>query len=118
MDHPFYMGSGRPPHRTFIGRLPGGKYALKALGQLDLIISPRDQEYEQHVCAIIDGYDHDLQNSLRELCRTRTSSRTPANHLDRFTADGLIEYPKNGPGWIKADLRRAVDSTLDKLGAQ
>lgn len=105
----FLLVWGREGRRTeaFIGRLPGvGKYALKVLEQLDLIISSRDQEYEQHVCTIIRGYDDDLQKSLRELWRTKNSSHTPGNHLNRFTKDGLIEYPINGPVWIKADLRR------------
>jgi hypothetical protein len=74
-----------------LATLRGGKYALKGLEQLDLIISPRDQEYEQHVRTIIGGYDHDLLKSLRELWRTKNSSHTPAEHLDRFTRDGLIE---------------------------
>jgi hypothetical protein len=110
---------GREERRTenVISRMPVvGKYMLKALEQIDSIISPRDQEYERHVAIVIDGYDHDLRKSLRELWRTRNSSRILANHLSQFVADGLIEFPKNGPGWIKADLRRVVGRTLDKLG--
>jgi hypothetical protein len=42
---------------------------------------------------------------------------TPTTHLDPFTKDALIDYPKDGPGWIKADLRRVVGRMLDKLGA-
>jgi hypothetical protein len=110
---------GREEHRTenVISRMPVvGKYMLKPLEQIDSIISPRDQEYERYVAIVIDGYDHDLRKSLRELWRTRNSSRILANHLSQFVADGLIEFPKNGPGWIKADLRRVVGRTLDKLG--
>jgi hypothetical protein len=80
---------GREEHRTenVISRMPVvGKYMLKPLEQIDSIISPRDQ------------------------------ARILANHLSQFVADGLIEFPKNGPGWIKADLRRVVGRTLDKLG--
>jgi hypothetical protein len=115
----FLVVWGREGRRTeaFVGRLPGGKYALKALEQLDMVISPRDKEYEHHIQIIIEGYGHDLRNSLRELWRIRNSSRILADHLSRFTADGLIEYPKNGPGWIKTDIRRAVGRVLDKLGA-
>jgi hypothetical protein len=40
---------GREPRRTnaFIGRLPGGGYILKALAQLDCVLSPRAQDYDQ-----------------------------------------------------------------------
>jgi hypothetical protein len=102
---------------TFIGRLPiVGQYALKALEKFDSIISPRDQEHEHHVATVINGYDHDLRKSLRELWRTKNSSHTPANHLNIFIRDGLIDFPNNGPGWIKDNLRRVIGRTLDKLG--
>ena len=69
----FFLYGVEKGRRTeaFIGRLPGGKYALKAL------------EHERHVRTIIGGYDRDLQKSLRELWRTR-NSHTLAKHLDRF----------------------------------
>jgi hypothetical protein len=57
---------GRAERRTeaFIGGLPGGSYALKALNQLDLIINPRDQEHDKHIRTIIVGYDDDLNRDL------------------------------------------------------
>jgi hypothetical protein len=65
----FLVVWGREGPRTeaFVGRLPGGKYALKVLEQLDMVISPRDKEYEHHIQIIIDDYDHDLQKSLRRI---------------------------------------------------
>jgi hypothetical protein len=101
---------------TFIGRLPGGKYALKVLRQIELVIEPRDQEHEHYIKDVIVGYGNDLRASLRTVLITRNSSRILAHHLDRFTTDGLIEYPQNGPGWIKPDLRYIVTHTLDELG--
>lgn len=99
-----------------IGQMPGGRYALVILEQLDLLLSPRDREYEQHVRSIIISYDRDQQKSLRDLWRTRSSSGTSGEHLNRFVADGFIEYPKDGPGWIKPDLREVVGRTLDEVG--
>ena len=99
-----------------IGRMPGGRYALLALEQLDLLLSPRDREYERYIRAIILRYERDQQQSLRVLWLTRSSSSTPNEHLNRFVADGFIEYPKDGPGWIKPDIRTIVDRTLDELG--
>jgi len=115
----FLIVWGREGRRTeaFIGRVPGGSYMLKGLEQLDLILSPRDREYERHIRTVIGGYDVDQRKSLRDLWRTRSSSRTPSEHLNRFVADGFIEYPKDGPGWIKPDLRDIVARALDELGA-
>src|SRR6266567_7298735 len=109
---------GRAPRRTeaFIGHLPGGEYVLKALEQLDLVLSPRDREYEQRIRAIIIAYTDDLRGSLRKLWHARNSSQIPAQHLNQFTVDGLIEYPHNGPGWIKLELRDTVNRVLDELG--
>lgn len=108
---------GRAERRmeAFIGGLRGGSYALKVLNQLDLIISPRDQEYDKYIKAIIIGYDDDLKASLRTLFITRNSSRISANHLSRFIADGFMEFPKDGPGSIKEELRVIVRRTLDEL---
>jgi hypothetical protein len=42
----FLIAWGREPKRTeeFVGSLPSGSYLLKALAQLDLILSPRNSE--------------------------------------------------------------------------
>jgi hypothetical protein len=112
----FLIVWGREGKRTeaFVSRLPGGSYALKTLEQLDLVLSPRDREYEQHRKNIIIGYDDDQRKALRELWRTRNTSHNP--HLDRFVKDGWIEYPKDGPGWIKPELMAVVGRTLDERG--
>jgi hypothetical protein len=91
---------GREERRTeaLIGRLPGSNYFLRALQQVDLILSPRDLAYEQQIRAIITGYDHELRNSLGKLWRTRNSSQTATQHWDRFNRDGLVEHSFSGPG--------------------
>lgn len=108
---------GREPRRTeeFIGRLPGREAILKALKQLDLVLSTRDQEYEQHIRKIIAKYDNDLQQSLRIVSRTRNTSQIAAQHLNQFTTDGLIEYPHLGPGSLKPELRNIIERVLDEL---
>lgn len=115
----FLIVWGRAPRSTesFVGRLPCGSYWLKCLEQLDFIISPRDRAFEQHVRSIIVGYDDDHRKSLRALWITRSSSGAPHEHLSQFSAAGFIEYPKDGPGWIRPDLRYVVRRTLDELGA-
>jgi hypothetical protein len=108
---------GREPRRTeaFIGRLPGGGYILKALERLDLVLSIRDQEYDQQIRTIVTDYDNDLRQSLRILWRTRNTSRIMAAHLNQFTTDGLIQYPQLGPGSIKPELRDIIERALDEL---
>jgi hypothetical protein len=115
----FLLVWGRDSRRTeaFIGRLPGGAKLLETLEYLDFVLSPRDREYEQHIRTIIIGYDRDRQKFLRDLWRVRSSSGTPAEHLNRFVADGFIEYPKDGPGWIKPELREIVGRTLHEVSA-
>ncbi len=115
----FFIVWGRWNRETeaFIGRLPCGKCALKFLEQIDLILSPRDREHDQHIRAVISAYNSDIRASLRIVLRTRNSSRVLAHHLAPFTADGLIEYPQNGPGQIKPELRYIVERTLSELGA-
>jgi hypothetical protein len=115
----FLIVWGIEPRATeaIIGKLSFGRYILKGLEYIDSVLSPRDREYDQHIQAVITAYNDDLRASLRTVFRTRNSSRILADHLNRFVADGLIEYPKDGPGWIKPELRRVVSRTLDELGA-
>ena len=101
---------------TAIGGLPGGSYILMILEQLDLIIYPRDRNYENHVASVVQNYDPAILKSLRELWITRNSSLTTSQHLSLFTTDGLIEYPHNGPGAIKSELRSTIKHVLDDLG--
>jgi hypothetical protein len=98
---------------AFVKNLPMGQYILAAL---DTFV-PRDREYNEHIRIIIEGYDVDLRKALRTLYRTRNTSRVVSQHLSKFVADGFIEYPKDGPGWIKPELRDIVGRTLDDLGA-
>jgi hypothetical protein len=113
----FLFAWGREPRRTeaFIGRLPGGGYIVKALERLDLVLSTRDQEYDQLIRTIVTDYDNDLRQSLRILWRTRNTSQIMAEHLNQFTTDGLIEYPHLGPGSIKPELRYIIERVLDEL---
>jgi hypothetical protein len=114
----FLIVWGREERRTeaFIGRLPGGKYLLRALLQLDLILSPRDLAYEGQIQAIITGYEHELRESLRRLWRTRNPSDVPQQHWERFKRDGLVEHSFSGPGGVRAELREIVGRALDELG--
>jgi hypothetical protein len=101
-------------HKDYVedlaGRLPFGlgDYLLKLLGWLDSFITQRDLAYEGHITWTVRSYDFLMQKSLRELLRTRTSDRIPPEHLSRFTRDGLMAYPHNGPAWIKPELSELV----------
>ena len=45
----FLIVWGREPRATeaFIGAVPGGRHILRFLHQADMIITPRDEKYEQ-----------------------------------------------------------------------
>jgi hypothetical protein len=102
---------------AFVKNLPMGQYILAALDTFDSVLMPRDRECNEHIRIIIEGYDVDLRKALRTLYRTRNTSRVVSQHLSKFVADGFIEYPKDGPGWIKPELRDIVGRTSDDLGA-
>jgi len=72
----FLVVWGRQSRATeqFISALPCGRYILKVLHQFDLIISPRDQEYERHLRTLIAGYPEIVRTSLEKL---RTSGWQP-----------------------------------------
>jgi hypothetical protein len=53
---------------------------------------------------------------LRTLFSARNSSKIVAQHLSQFNADGFMEYPKEGPGSIKEELRVVVGHRLNELG--
>jgi hypothetical protein len=102
---------------AFIGNLPTvGPYLLKVLEYIEGVLVVQDPEYNKHVRAIIIGYDPNLRSALRTLYRTRNTNLVDS-YRQRFVADGLIEYPKDGPGWLKPELRDIVGRTLDELGA-
>jgi hypothetical protein len=56
----FLIAWGRDQRRveSFVGRLPAGRYLLNGLNQLDLIISPRDEQYAKKL----------LQQCYIEIC--------------------------------------------------
>jgi hypothetical protein len=93
-----------------------GRHLLRGLEQIDLLLVPQDREYNQHIRSIIQGYDAEWRRALRVLYRTRNTNSV-APYLSRFVADGFIEYPKDGPGWIKPELRDIVGRALDEFGA-
>jgi hypothetical protein len=99
-----------------IGSLPGGGYILKFLHQIDLIISPRDQEFERHLKSLIAGYPLVVRASLAKLTQTRSGASVDSSHWQQFRHDGLVDHPHSGPGPIKEDLREMVGRILDELG--
>jgi hypothetical protein len=110
---------GREGRRTeaFIGRLPAGGYMLKVLEQLDLILSPRDRDYEQQIRMVITGYRDDLRMALRILWTTRNPNNITSQQWDQFFRDCLVDSPSNNRGSMKAELRDIVGRVLDELGA-
>ena len=74
------------------------------------------ERYENFVSGFLHYYDTEVRNALRTLYRTRNTNLVEP-HRGRFVADGFIEYPKDGPGWLKPELRDIVGRTLDELGA-
>jgi hypothetical protein len=114
----FYrLGKEQRGTESFIKRLPFGIEIRKFLDAFDSVLTPRDRDYEQHVKTIVTGYDPEAQAALRKLYRTRNTNQIADHYRGRFVADGFIEYPKDGPGWIKPELRDVVARTLDDLAA-
>jgi hypothetical protein len=115
----FFIVWGKEQRGTesFIKRLPFGIEIRKFLDAFDSVLTPRDRDYEQHVKTIVTGYDPEAQAALRKLYRTRNTNQIADHYRGRFVADGFIEYPKDGPGWIKPELRDVVARTLDDLAA-
>jgi hypothetical protein len=110
-----FWGTEQRPTERFIQQLPLGPHILKILDAVDSAVTPRDREYERDVRSIITGYDASERAALRLLYQTRNTNRVPAFE-NKFKADGFIEYPKDGPGWIKPEARDVVGRTLDELG--
>ena len=76
----FLIFWGRDSERTeaWVSRLPvGGQLLTKWLHQLDLIVSPRDQDYEEHLRRVISGYDAKQRKFLRRLLDTRAYRSIP-----------------------------------------
>ena len=110
-------GMDGPGTEAFIGRLPSGKYLLRFLEQIDLILSPRDREYDQHIRGVIIGYHDDSRKALRLLLATRNPYKITSQQWDQFFQDCLVDSPSNNRGGVKAELRDIVGRVLDELGA-
>jgi hypothetical protein len=115
----FLVFWGRDSERTeaAVSRIPiAGPFLIKGLHQLDLIISPRDQDYEEHLREVITAYSPRYRQSLRKLLQTRLASQIPDSHWLKFSKDGLVEHLHSGPGPIKTDLRDPIRRILRELG--
>jgi hypothetical protein len=115
----FILVWGRDSARTeaMVNRIPvAGEFLARGLHQLDSIISPRDQDYEEHLREVITAYSPRYRQSLRKLLQTRLASQIPDSHWLKFSKDGLVEHPHSGPGPIKTDLRDPIRRILRELG--
>jgi len=101
---------------AFVESLPMGRHLKNMLVYIEAALVARDPDYAQHIRSTVVGYDAELRTALRTLYRTRNTNLV-GQHEQRFKADGLIEYPKDGPGWIKPEARDIVGRTLDEIGA-
>jgi hypothetical protein len=100
---------------AFIKDLPLGSHILKGLDALDSVLTPRDRDHELHIRSVISCYDDQTRAALRKLLQTKNTNTVPT-YENKFKADGFIEYPKDGPGWIKPELRDVVARTLNQPG--
>ena len=113
----FFWGRHSERTEAAVSRIPmAGPFLVKGLHQLDLIISPRDQDYEQHLREVITAYSPRYRQSLRKLLQTRLASQIPDGHWLKFSKDGLVEHLHSGPGPIKTDLRDPIRRILRELG--
>jgi hypothetical protein len=65
----------------------------------------RNIEYEQHIRDTVANYDGEQRAALRTLLRTRNTNNDFSSALRPLTDHGLIEFPKDGPGSVKEELR-------------
>ena len=117
----FLIFWGRDSERTeaWVSRLPvGGQLLTKWLHQLDLIVSPRDQDYEEHLRRVISGYDAKQRKFLRRLLDTRAYRSIPIGEWERFNKDNLVEYTHGAPGPIKPEFRDPISRILGELDVQ
>jgi hypothetical protein len=112
-----YWGRDSETTEAAVSSIPvAGPFLIRGLHQLDLIISPRDQVYEDRVRKTVAEYDRPLMDSLRRVLETRNAFRIPDDHCTRFRLDGLIEYSHGAPGPIKPELRDPIRRILRELG--
>ena len=117
----FLIFWGRDSERTeaWVSRLPvGGQLLTKWLHQLDLIVSPRDQDYEEHLRRVISGYDAKQRKFLRRLLDTRAYRSIPIGEWERFNKDNLVVYTHGAPGPIKPEFRDPISRILGELDVQ
>jgi hypothetical protein len=114
----FLMVWGREPKRTeaFIRQMPGGRYLQRGLRHLDLILSPRDLELEQHFREVLSHYSPHEIKVLRQLWLTRNPNNISHPFHSKFFQDGLTEHHMS-PSQVKEELRETVGRLLDELGA-
>jgi hypothetical protein len=111
-----FWGRHQSATEAFVKNIPFiGPRLLKVLGQIDALLVPQDRAYKEYIRRIIDGYDYQTQQALRILYRTRNSNQV-TGFMHIFVADGFIERPKDGPGYIKPELRDVIEKKLDELG--
>ena len=104
---------------AWVSRLPvGGQLLTKWLHQLDLIVSPRDQDYEEHLRRVISGYDAKQRKFLRRLLDTRAYRSIPIGEWERFNKDNLVGYTHGAPGPIKPEFRDPISRILGELDVQ
>jgi hypothetical protein len=115
----FLIVWGRAPTATekLIGKLPGGRYVLAALNQLDMILIPRDKGLENHLRKKIEAYDPRRRAALRELLTTRHAGPIGSDWTV-FNQDGLVAQDFAGPGPIKEEFRDPIKRILNELGTE
>ena len=116
----FLLVWGRERRRTeaLIREAPwwlGPHYWLSCLEHLDLLLTPRDLKHEQYLRNVLTSYGPYQRMALRKLLDTNNTNLVPQCE-DTFKSDGLLDYPKDGPGAIKEAYRDSIRRLLDDLG--
>ena len=108
---------GRAPSKTerVIAQLPGGKFLLTGLDQVDMILMPRDRELEGHLRKKIEAYDTRRRATLKDLLTTRHAASIGSDWTV-FNQDGLVDHNFAGPGPIKEEFRDPIKRILRDLG--
>ena len=103
----FMIAWGREPRRTeeFVARLPAGQHILKSLRQLDLVLSPRDLEQEEHFRRLLTSYGPLTRQNLRRFLITDDPRTLIYGEWEMFNRDRLVEHPHSGPGGVRPELK-------------
>jgi hypothetical protein len=112
----FLIVWGRAPSETerLVSQLPGGKHLLKGLNQLDMILTPRDRDVEQHLREVIGRYDTRRRQALKTLLITQNAGLVGSDWIV-FNQDALVLHPHSGPGPIKDEFRESIKRILKEL---